>query len=112
MRRAGFCVFVARSAIRLKDDRAVKTKSKIPVAATNAKRRAPPAQRLLFRADILAMTGFSYATLWNWMRDGKFPRSRVAGKGYKTVWLASEVEEWMAGLPTRPLKGDDAEAAA
>ena len=38
------------------------------------------------------------------MRDGKFPRSRELGG--KSAWLESEVEAWIASLPTRRLKGD------
>jgi predicted DNA-binding transcriptional regulator AlpA len=37
---------------------------------------------------------------------GKFPRSRIVGG--KSMWLSSEVEAWLAGLPVRPLKGDAA----
>jgi predicted DNA-binding transcriptional regulator AlpA len=42
------------------------------------------------------------------MRDGDFPRSRVVGG--KSMWLSTEVDVWMAELPVRPLKGDDAVA--
>jgi predicted DNA-binding transcriptional regulator AlpA len=38
------------------------------------------------------------------MRAGTFPRSRVVGG--KSMWLLSEIEEWMAALPVRRLKGD------
>jgi predicted DNA-binding transcriptional regulator AlpA len=72
--------------------------------------RAPPLERLLSKYDVVAITGLSYPTLWQWMRDGKFPRSRIVGG--KSMWLASEVNAWLAGLPVRPLKGDAAEVAA
>jgi predicted DNA-binding transcriptional regulator AlpA len=69
--------------------------------------RGPPPKRLLDKHDVLAITGLSYPTIWAWMRDGKFPRSRVVGgKNGRTVWLASEVDAWLAALPLRPLKGD------
>jgi predicted DNA-binding transcriptional regulator AlpA len=42
------------------------------------------------------------------MRDGKFPRSRVVGG--KSMWLSTEIDAWIAGLPVRQLKGDDAAA--
>jgi predicted DNA-binding transcriptional regulator AlpA len=42
------------------------------------------------------------------MRAGKFPRARTVGD-LKSVWLESEVEEWMSALPVRRLK-DDSEA--
>jgi predicted DNA-binding transcriptional regulator AlpA len=38
------------------------------------------------------------------MRAGTFPRSRVVGG--KSMWLLREIEEWMASLPVRRLKGD------
>jgi predicted DNA-binding transcriptional regulator AlpA len=58
----------------------------------------------------MAISGRSYRTLWAWMRDGKFPRSRVCGG--RSMWLATEVEAWLAGLPVRKLMGDSAEPAA
>jgi predicted DNA-binding transcriptional regulator AlpA len=65
----------------------------------------PP--RLLSKSDILAITNVSFPTVWAWMRAGTFPRSRVVGG--KSMWLSSEIEDWLAALPVRPLKGDDAE---
>ena len=38
------------------------------------------------------------------MRAGTFRRSRVAGG--KSVWLSSEIEDWLSQLPLRQLKGD------
>jgi predicted DNA-binding transcriptional regulator AlpA len=38
------------------------------------------------------------------MQQGLFPRSRSLGT--KVVWLESEVDEFIAGLPIRRLKGD------
>jgi predicted DNA-binding transcriptional regulator AlpA len=68
----------------------------------------PP--RLLSKSQICAITGFSFPTIWGWMRQNppRFPRSRVIGSGgsSKSVWLSTEVEQWMAALPVRRLKGD------
>jgi predicted DNA-binding transcriptional regulator AlpA len=64
--------------------------------------QGPP--RLLSKSDICAITNVSYPTIWGWMRDGKFPRSRVVGG--KSMWLSTEIERWLAALPVRPLKGD------
>jgi predicted DNA-binding transcriptional regulator AlpA len=61
---------------------------------------------LLNRHEILAVVGCSYPTLWAWMRAGKFPRSRVVGG--KSMWLSTEIDEWLANLPVRTLKGDAA----
>jgi predicted DNA-binding transcriptional regulator AlpA len=35
---------------------------------------------------------------------GEFPRGRIVGG--KSAWLASEINDWLAALPVRPLKGD------
>jgi predicted DNA-binding transcriptional regulator AlpA len=69
--------------------------------------RAPPARlgvRLLSKREVLAIANVSYPTLWAWMRQGMFPRSRVAGG--KSVWRSDEVDAWLATLPVRHLKGD------
>jgi predicted DNA-binding transcriptional regulator AlpA len=68
--------------------------------------RAPPplVERLLSKYEVMTITGLSYPTLWAWMRDGRFPRSRIVGG--KSMWLSTEIEKWLAGLPVRPLKGD------
>jgi predicted DNA-binding transcriptional regulator AlpA len=71
--------------------------------------RAPPV-RLLDKYDILSITHVTFPTVWAWMRAGTFPRSRVVGG--KSMWLSSEVEQWLVDLPVRALKGDaDVEAA-
>ena len=36
------------------------------------------------------------------MRDGTFPLARVVGG--KSMWLASDVDTWIAGLPVRKYK--------
>jgi predicted DNA-binding transcriptional regulator AlpA len=72
---------------------------------------APPARlgaRLLSKREVLAIVGVSYPTLWSWMRQGKFPRSRVVGG--KSMWLSTDIEAWLATLPVRKLKGDAPEA--
>jgi prophage regulatory protein len=63
-------------------------------------------ERLLSKPEVMTITGLSYPTLWAWMRAGKFPRSRIVGG--KSMWLSSEIDAWLAGLPVRPLKGDAA----
>jgi predicted DNA-binding transcriptional regulator AlpA len=71
---------------------------------THGARAPPPVERLLNKYEAMTITGASYPTLWAWMRDGKFPRSRVVGG--RSMWLASEIDAWLAGLRVRPLKGD------
>jgi len=68
---------------------------------------APPAREgahLLSKRQVLAIINVSYPTLWSWMRQGKFPRSRVVGG--KSMWVSTEIESWMAALPRCRLKGD------
>ena len=69
--------------------------------------RAPPSGwgvRLLSKREVLAIANVSYPTLWAWMRQGMFPRSRVAGG--KSVWRSDEIDAWLGALPIRKLKGD------
>jgi predicted DNA-binding transcriptional regulator AlpA len=63
--------------------------------------------RLLGKEQICELTGRSFPTIWAWMRAGKFPRARVLA-GRSSVWLQSEVNEWMKTLPLRPYRPDDA----
>ena len=65
--------------------------------------------RLVSRDEVLVRTGMSYPTLWAWMREGKFPRSRDVGG--RAMWLASDIEKWILALPVRKLKGDPADPA-
>jgi predicted DNA-binding transcriptional regulator AlpA len=68
---------------------------------------APPAwsgAHLLSKREVLAIANVSYPTLWSWMRQGTFPRSRVVGG--KSMWVSTEIEAWMAALPRCRLKGD------
>ena len=44
----------------------------------------------------------SFTTIWQWMREGKFPRGIAVGA--RTMWRSDEVEEWMAQLPRREVK--------
>jgi predicted DNA-binding transcriptional regulator AlpA len=67
--------------------------------------RAPPT-RLLTKLEVLAIANVTYPTLWAWMRNGTFPRSRVCGG--RSMWRSDEIDAWLAGLPIRRLKGDAA----
>jgi predicted DNA-binding transcriptional regulator AlpA len=72
---------------------------------THGARALPPLpERLLTKYEVMTITGASYPTLWAWMRDGRFPRSRIVGG--RSMWLSHEIDAWLAGLPVRPLKGD------
>jgi predicted DNA-binding transcriptional regulator AlpA len=60
--------------------------------------------RLIPKREMLKRVGVSYPTIWRWMRDGSFPRSRAVGD--RSMWIESEVDAWLADLPVRKLKGD------
>lgn len=60
--------------------------------------------RLLTKRDVIQITSVSYPTIWAWMRAGTFPRSRIVGG--QSRWRSDEIEEWLATLPVRQLKGD------
>jgi len=68
---------------------------------------APPL-RLLKKSEVLRIAGVTYPTLWKWMCSGRFPRARNVGgrSNSRSVWRSDEVEQWLAKLPVRRLKGD------
>jgi prophage regulatory protein len=67
--------------------------------------RAAAQFRLLAKPEIMALTGVSFPTIWEWIRAGKFPRGRIVGG--QTRWRSDEVDAWLAGLSVRPLKDDN-----
>jgi predicted DNA-binding transcriptional regulator AlpA len=81
------------------------TPKKLPPYIAKSKAAiAAPRVRLLAKHEVMAIANVSYPTIWLWMRDGKFPRSRIVGG--KSMWLSSDIDAWLAGLQVRPLKGD------
>ena len=76
--------------------------------APAAQVEAAPA-RLLSKPEVLDRVALTFPTVWKFMREGKFPRSRVLGG--KTVWLESEIEAWINALPERAYKPADTVAA-
>ena len=62
-------------------------------------------ERLISKPEVLDRVGVTYPTIWTWMRNGKFPRSRELGGG-KAAWVESEVDAWIKNRPIIPLKGD------
>lgn len=65
--------------------------------------------RLLTKKQVCARVCLTYPTIWKWMREGRFPRSRnVGGKAY---WLEGEISAWILALPRKHLKGDPEPAA-
>jgi prophage regulatory protein len=63
-----------------------------------------PGARLLSKGEMLDKVGVTYPTVWKLMREGAFPRAVVIGGG-KNAWLEHEVDEFIAKLPRRRLKG-------
>jgi predicted DNA-binding transcriptional regulator AlpA len=59
-------------------------------------------QRLIDKAELLKRVPFSFVTIWKWMREDKFPRSRNGGG--KAVWVEAEIEAWINARPVNPLK--------
>jgi predicted DNA-binding transcriptional regulator AlpA len=60
--------------------------------------------RLIERPEVLDKVPLTYASIWQKMRDGTFPRSRAIGG--RSVWVEDEIDAWIAALPVRRLKGD------
>jgi predicted DNA-binding transcriptional regulator AlpA len=67
--------------------------------------RGPP--RYLNKHQTLErIGGWTYPTLWSWMRAGKFPRAFMIGG--RLFWLESEINDWMNAQSRAALKGDAA----
>jgi prophage regulatory protein len=76
---------------------------------TTKKTRIVSKPQIVCKPEVLERTGLSYPTIWNWMRSGKFPRSREVGG--KSCWLEHEIDAWILSRPVRKLKGDERPAA-
>ena len=84
--------------------------AQVAMAAKAAAAKAAAQARLISKPEVLDRVGVTYPTLWVWMREGKFPRSRDLGG--KACWLESEINDWITNRPVRRLKGDAAQAVA
>ncbi|SRR6266404_3976325 len=74
--------------------------------AANEANNVRKQSRFVFKPEVLDRVGVSYVTIWQWMREGKFPCSREVGG--KVAWLESEIDEWMATRPLRKYKNAEA----
>ena len=63
-----------------------------------------PGARLLSRKEVTGKVNLTYPTIWKLMREGAFPRSVVVGG--KVLWVEAEIDEYIARLPRRQLKGE------
>jgi predicted DNA-binding transcriptional regulator AlpA len=66
--------------------------------------------RLIYKRELLRLVGLSYPTIWKMMREHRFPRSVVIGS--RSAWHSDQIEDFLAKLPTRRLKGDPPEPQA
>ena len=76
------------------------------VSKLRAGQLPPPPPRFVFKPEVLDRVGVSYVSIWQWMREGKFPCSREVGG--KVAWLESEIDEWMETRPLRKYKNAEA----
>jgi predicted DNA-binding transcriptional regulator AlpA len=56
----------------------------------------------LSKRQVLELIPISATSLWDWCRNGHFPKPRTIGS--KTVWLSSDVHAWMQARPVREYK--------
>jgi predicted DNA-binding transcriptional regulator AlpA len=59
---------------------------------------------LIDKREVVAITGVTFPSIWDWMRKGKFPRCHIVVG--KSKWHAADIADWIDGLKQRPLKGD------
>jgi predicted DNA-binding transcriptional regulator AlpA len=72
------------------------------------KRETRNGQRFLTKAEVQERVKLSYSAIWLKMNRDEFPRPRVTGPGnnQKVMWLESDIDEWMDGLPVQTYKSD------
>jgi prophage regulatory protein len=78
-----------------------------PVETRNGVDDDPPRQptslpRMLGKAEVCRLCNVTYPTIWRWMQQGTFPRSRAVGN--KSVWPENEIAAWLANRPLIRLK--------
>jgi predicted DNA-binding transcriptional regulator AlpA len=77
------------------------------VTAPQTAERDTASASLIFKPELLRLLGVSYASIFGWMRAGKFPLAREIGPGGRTTkiaWDRAEVMEWLANRPRRKLR--------
>jgi predicted DNA-binding transcriptional regulator AlpA len=55
---------------------------------------APHIDRLVSRKEVLGIIGISNATLWRWIKSGRFPTPLKIG-ARKVAWRTSIVTSWI-----------------
>lgn len=69
--------------------------------------RSPP--RLIDKPELLRRVPVTFPTIWRWMREGRFPRSRNIGG--KSCWVEQEITSWITSRPIVALKSSDSAGA-
>ena len=64
----------------------------------------PLVRRILSKRQVLALVPVSYTTIWQWMRQGEFPRSVVLGPGGNIGWHEDAIAEWLESREPSTLK--------
>jgi predicted DNA-binding transcriptional regulator AlpA len=68
----------------------------------------PTRHKLIYKRELLALIGVSYGSVYNWMRQGRFPLARElgppGGRTSRIAWLESEITEWLGSRPKRRMK--------
>jgi prophage regulatory protein len=54
----------------------------------------------LTRAEVLRRVGVTYPTVWQWMKQGRFPLPREISD-HTVRWIEAEIHEWMLERPVR-----------
>ncbi len=85
--------------------RAIRVHQRIAEAKASAK------LRLLSRDEVVARIGLSYPSIWKLMNQGVFPRARQISPE-RVGWVSQEIDDWIKGLPIRPLSEREHEEAA
>jgi prophage regulatory protein len=83
---------------------------KPPMPAPLPRTERGPDIRFWSKGEVLERVGLSFPTVWKLMRAGTFPRARYLGP-QKTMWIASEIEDWIMATPLRRFKGEDEKVA-
>jgi predicted DNA-binding transcriptional regulator AlpA len=65
-----------------------------------------PHKRLISKRQTCERVHLTFATIWKFIRAGKFPRPRAVGG--KTMFVEDEVSAWIEALPVREYKVDAA----
>ena len=55
----------------------------------------PALERLIGRKEVLILIGISNATLWRWIKAGRFPAPLKIGQK-KVAWRSSVLAHWIA----------------